>query len=108
MRVSVTRSGGFAGITRTTTADTNRLAPSDQQQLLALVRQAGLAGAAASQSQAAPQPDRFSYTVTVDDQGRKRSADFSEQSLPEEVRTLISWVGAVEGREESIGPPATP
>jgi len=104
----VTRSGGFAGITRTTTADTNRLAPGDQRQLVALVRQAGLAGTGPSQSAASPQPDRFSYTVTVDDQGQKLSADFSEQSLPEAVQTLISWVGAVEGHEESIGPPATP
>ena len=52
-----------------------------------------------------PEPDRFTYAVTVQDQGQECKARFSERSLPGEIRNLISWVGGVTGHEESIGPP---
>ena len=52
-----------------------------------------------------PEPDRFTYAVTVQDHGQEHKARFSERSLPGEVRNLISWVGRVSGHEESIGSP---
>ena len=105
MRVSVVRGGGFGGLIRTTTADTDRLSPRDRQELAVLVRQAGLSGAPAVPDPEEPEPDRFTYAVTVEDEGHWRQARFSERSLPEEVRNLISWVGAVSGRQESVEPP---
>jgi Emfourin len=107
MRVSVVRGGGLGGLARTTTADTDRLAPADRQELAALVRQAGLLDAPAPASPGEPEPDRFTYTVTVEDQGHERRARFSERSLPGEVRNLINWVGTASGHEESIEPPGT-
>ena len=108
MRVSVVRGGGFGGLVRTTTADTDRLSPRDSQELAVLVRQAGLSGAPEAANPREPEPDRFTYTVTVEDKGNRREARFSERSLPEEVRNLISWVGAVSGHQESIEPPGGP
>lgn len=105
MRVSVVRGGGFAGLVRTTTADTDQLSPRDREKLALLVRQAGLLEAPPVASAEEPEPDRFTYAVTVQDQGQERKARFSERSLPGEVRNLISWVGGVAGHEESIGPP---
>jgi hypothetical protein len=105
VRVSVVRGGGFSGLIRTITADTDRLSPRDRQELAVLVRQAGLSGAPAAPNPEEPEPDRFTYTVTVEDEERRRKARFSERSLPEEVRSLISWVGAVDGHEESFEPP---
>ena len=110
MRVSVVRGGGFGGLVRTTAADTDHLSPQDGEELVALVRQAGLleappATAPPATSAEEPEPDRFTYAVTVQDEGQEHRARFSERSLPDEVRNLISWVAAVSGHEESIGPP---
>lgn len=105
VRVCVVRGGGFGGLVRTTTADTDHLSPQDREELAALVRQAGLLEARPAASAEEPEPDRFTYAVTVQDQGQEHQARFSERSLPGEVRNLISWVGAVSGHQESIEPP---
>lgn len=105
MRVSVVRGGGFGGLVRTTTADTDHLSPQDREELAALVRQAGLLETGSATSAEEPEPDRFTYAVTVQDQGQEHQARFSERSLPGEVRNLISWVGAVNGHQETIEPP---
>jgi hypothetical protein len=105
VRVSVVRGGGFGGLVRATTADTSRLSPEDGDTLKALVRQAGLLGAQPVPDPGEPEPDRFTYAVTVEDDGLRREARFSERSLTEPVRNLISWVRTVDGREESVGPP---
>jgi hypothetical protein len=112
VRVSVSRGGGFGGLVRTSTADTDRLSARDGRQLTALVKRAGLAGGPAPAREAPPEPgpkepgpDRFIYAVIVEDQGQTRQARFSERSLPAEVRNLISWVGSVSGHEDDIEPP---
>jgi len=109
VRVSVVRGGGFGGLVRTTAADTRRLSPGDRDKLVALVRQAGLldapAGSGSGPGPGEPEPDRFTYAVTVEDEGQRREARFSERSLPDAVRNLISWVGSVDGHEESIEGP---
>ena len=105
MRVSVVRGGGFSGLIRTTTADMERLSPGDRQKLAVLVRRAGLFDPPTAPNPEEPEPDRFTYTVTVEDERQKRKIGFSERSLPEGVRNLISWVSTVNGHEESIEPP---
>jgi hypothetical protein len=105
VRVSVVRGGGFGGLVRTTTADADRLAPDDREKLAALVRQAGLLEASPAPDPGDLEPDRFTYTVTVEDEGNARQIGFSERSLPEAVRNLISWVGTVDGHEDRIDPP---
>jgi hypothetical protein len=105
VRVSVVRAGGLAGLVRTTTADTDRLSPGDSQKLAALVRQAGLEGAAPNREE--PEPDRFTYQVIVQDQQRHHVTGFSERSLPASVRNLISWMSTVDGHEDMLGPPGS-
>jgi emfourin len=109
VRVSVVRGGGFGGLVRATAADTRRLSPGDRDKLVALVRQAGLldapAGSGSGRGPGEPEPDRFTYSVTVEDEGLRREVRFSERSLTDAVRNLISWVGSVDGHEESIEGP---
>jgi len=107
VRVSVVRGGGFGGLVRATAADTRRLSPGDRDRLVALVEQAGLldAPAGSDSGPGEPEPDRFTYAVTVEDEGLRREARFSERSLTDAVRNLISWVGSVDGHEESIEGP---
>jgi hypothetical protein len=83
------------------------LSPGDRDKLVALVRQAGLldAPAGSGSGPGEPEPDRFTYAVTVEDEGLRREVRFSERSLTDAVRNLISWVGSVDGHEESIEGP---
>jgi len=105
VRVSVTRGGGIAGLVRTTTADEAWLSPRDGQEMQALVRQAGLLGDPPAPATGKPAPDQFNYAVIVEDDGRRHVARFSEQSMPEQVRNLITWVSTVDGHREDVGPP---
>jgi hypothetical protein len=101
----VTRGGGFGGLVRTTTADSAWLSPGDRQEMQALVRRAGLRDDRPAAEPGNPGPDRFTYTVTVEDQGQRHAATFPEQSLPAEVRDLISWVSRVDGHRDRVEPP---
>ena len=105
MRVSVTRGGGFGGLVRTTTADTAWLSPGDRQEMQTLVGRSGLEDGRPAPEAGTPEPDRFTYTVTVEDQGHRHVATFPEQSLPGEVRDLISWVSRVDGHKDTVEPP---
>jgi hypothetical protein len=105
MRVTVVRGGGFGGLVRVVTVDSDRLPPEDAQELEALVLGAHLLDHPGGRSQEDAQPDRFIYEVTAEDEGRVRRVRFLEQSLPPEVRALITWVASVEGRTETIQPP---
>lgn len=105
MRVSVVRGGGFGGLVLSSTADTERLSAPDRQKLAALVEQAGLRGAPAAPEPREPGPDRFTYALTIEDEGSTWRATYSERSLPGEVRDLISWVSSISGHEDNIEPP---
>jgi hypothetical protein len=107
VRVSVVRGGGFGGLVRSSTADTEHLSPPDRQKLAALVEQAGLSGAPAAPEPIDPGPDRFTYAVTVEDKGQTWRAIYSERSLPREVRDLISWVSSISSHEDDIEPPGS-
>lgn len=87
----------------TTAADTAVLAPNDADAMRDKVREAGLLDAAPDAGPA--MPDAQSYEVTVEDAGRRHRAVFSEATLPPGARSLISWIDAVPGREETVGPP---
>lgn len=105
VRVSVVRGGGLGGLVLSSTADTERLSLRDRQKLAVLVERAGLRDAPPAPEPGEPRPDRFTYAVTVEDEGSTWRATYSEQSLPAEVRDLISWVSSISGHEDDIEPP---
>jgi Emfourin len=51
------------------------------------------------------QPHPFTYSVTVEDQGRTHTVRVSEENVPESLSSRVSWVSSVEGREERVLPP---
>lgn len=87
MRISVTRSGGFAGITRRAEVDTE--ARGDAAAWEDLVGRADLT----DRGRAAGPPDRFVYRIDVDD----RTAHVGEADLDEPTRALIDSVFAAGG-----------
>jgi len=92
MRISFERTGGFAGISRTTTFDTADLPTDVANQLPQLLEAAGFYDLPANITASPTQPDRFQYTVTVEDEGQKHTVTVSEAALSGKLRPLIEWL----------------
>lgn len=82
MKISVTRSGGFAGLTRHAEVDTEGRPDADA--LHALVDRADLGGREPSTGR----PDRYTYRISVDG----RTAHVGEEDLDDPTRELIDRV----------------
>ena len=82
MKISVTRSGGFAGITRRAEVDTS--ARDDAADWHDLVRRADLSG----RGEPTGRPDRFTYRIDVDG----TTAHVGEADLDEPTRELVDRV----------------
>ena len=93
MRVTLEQSGGFAGLLLTKTIDTQTLSPTEAEELERLVKESDFFRLT-SIVEASPQPDRFSYTLSVEREGQTHSINVSETNLPKAVRSLVEWVQA--------------
>jgi hypothetical protein len=98
MRVRLERTGGFANIRRTFTTDAASLPPERVQELRRLVKGAGLEELAAAPPQPAQGADRFSYAITVEDEGVERAVTFSEDAAPPALQALIDWLQGLQER----------
>jgi hypothetical protein len=101
LKLTITRGGGLAGITRQTELASDALPDDDAATL-----QDQVAGAEWLHEEAreAPgvHPDEMSYEVTVEHEGRTTTQRFTEQTLPESLRSLIAWVDGRPERSQSI------
>src|SRR5437763_1786412 len=78
MRASLERTGGFAGVRLASTADTEELSPEDAQRLKQLVDSANFFQLPEADATSKSLPDRFQYTLTVEDGNRKRTITIPE------------------------------
>ncbi|MGF1935698.1 MAG: protealysin inhibitor emfourin [Nostoc sp. ChiQUE02] len=92
MRISLERTGGFAGITKKTTVDTDTLPPNEASTLPRLVEAADLFRLPEHITSPNPQSDRFQYKLTVEDNGKQHTVTVSEAALPGTLRPLIEWL----------------
>jgi hypothetical protein len=92
MRVRVERSGGFANIRRTFTADAASLEAAKAAELARLVEDADLATFAENPTPLQGKPDRFSYRITVEREGSERSVVVGEDAASEALLRLVDWV----------------
>ncbi len=99
MRVTVERSGGFAGITKTAIVDRDALAPSDAATMDELVRD--LDDAARLADAPSPERDRFEYSVTLETGEGLRKITASESQASPSLRRLIEWVTSTADRSGS-------
>ncbi|MEH2288658.1 protealysin inhibitor emfourin [Nostoc sp.] len=95
MRISFERTGGFAGITKKTTVDTDTLPPNEASTLPRLVEAADLFRLPELITSPTPQSDRFQYKLTVEDNGKQHTVTVSESALPGTLRPLIEWLQAI-------------
>ena len=108
MKLTVIRGGGFAGLSRQAELSSDALQPAEATKLDELVESAGLLGEAAPREAPAPpaHPDEMSYEVSVEHEGRAQTLRFTEQTLPDSVRSLIAWIDSRPEHSKSIVPPA--
>jgi hypothetical protein len=92
MRISLERTGGFAGMTKSTTVDTDTLPENEASQLPQLLEEADLYNLPPQISSRSLQSDRFQYKLTVEDHGQKHTVTVSEAALPGQLKPLIEWV----------------
>ena len=92
MRVRLERSGGFANIRRTFTADTKAMPPVQVEELRHLVEAVDLAHFPEEPTPRPGRPDRFYYRVTIEHERAERSITVAEDSAPETLQRLIDWV----------------
>jgi hypothetical protein len=92
VRLSLTRTGGFAGLRREASVDDADLAPGERAELLQLVAEAGLWTLRAELKGPPPAPDRFRYRLVAEDGDRRCELRVAEEALPEGLRRLVRWM----------------
>ena len=95
MKVAMTRSGGFAGISKTIELDTEQLAAEDARTLERLVQTADVF---TLRSQTGGAPDRFAYVLTVEDGTRRHVVQMTEGAASPDLRALIDYLSEVAAR----------
>lgn len=92
MRISFERSGGFAGINLVKVFDGATLSENEINQVRLLVEAADFFRLPKTITAKSPQPDRFQYLITVEDNNKKHTVEVGEQSMPGTLRPLIEWL----------------
>ncbi len=101
MKLTITRGGGLAGIARQTELASDALPDDDAATLHDQVAGAEWLHEEAREAPGV-HPDEMSYEVTVEHEGRTTTQRFTEQTLPESLRSLIAWVDGRPERSQSI------
>ncbi len=96
MRIQFDRAGGLAApaMRQSYTVESANLPADEANELKALVESAGIAELASTKGAAgAPdRPDMFRYRITVENDGKRHTAVFSDADMPAAIRPLISWL----------------
>ena len=89
MRISLVRTGGVAAMRRVVTIDTEVLPAGKAEEIKRLIQKADLAGLSEPTISVGRSPDRFRYTLTVEEEGRESMVAFAEDRMPERLRPLL-------------------
>ena len=92
MRISFERTGGFAGMIKTKTFDSAELPENEANRLPKLVEAANFYNLPPDISVPPNQPDRFQYTLTVEQEDRKHTVTVNEAAVPGDLKPLVEWL----------------
>ncbi len=107
LRISIERTGGVAGITIRSTVDAKDLAPEEGQKLRQMVEESNFFNLPAKIASRSPQPDRFQYELTVEEEGRRHTVMVSEEVMPEKLKLLARWLmEKARSMQRGTGPPS--
>jgi hypothetical protein len=88
MKISFERTGGFAGMRMVTTVDVDSLPASEAAMLRKLVADVDFFNLAEIPAGKAV-PDGFQYAITVEGDGKQRTIQVAEASIPDKLRPLL-------------------
>jgi hypothetical protein len=91
-RLTLERSGGFAGLIRTYTVDTDELDPARSADYLSLLADLDLVRLAEQSRSAAGQPDQFQYDLRLELDGRPQQLRFGEGAQTPQLKTLTRMI----------------
>jgi hypothetical protein len=95
LRIELTRSGGFAGLTsKLGELDTAALPEPEARELEAMVEDANLPKLLADSPIKGKGADRFQYDLAIEDESGRRELSFSEDQVPDALRSLVDRVRA--------------
>jgi hypothetical protein len=95
MQITLSRTGGYAGIPLTVTVNTATLAQEKANYLHQLIDAADFFQLSGTMD-AFVQPDRYEYEITVESGDRVHTVMFTETAIPDALRSLIMWLLARE------------
>lgn len=105
MKISVVRGGGIAGLTSRVHLATEALPGEEARALEGRVRKSRLLTMPEPPRPSTRHADQLLYAVTVDDGGSERTLHFSDETMSEELRSLIEWVDSHPKGEREVLPP---
>ncbi len=103
MRLEIVRGGGLAGLVSRTELDSADLPGPDAERFAELCRGAALAGPGAAAPPGAA--DGLLYEITLEDAAGRRTARYSDVSLPAPTQALVEFVDARPERTTRVAPP---
>ena len=92
MKISLERSGGFAGIRRTHNVSTAEMPKDEAEQLTNLVHQSGFYELPSEIRSTGPGADQFQYQITVDSEQGTHSVQVDEGAISPQLQPLLDWL----------------
>ena len=93
-RLTLGRSGGFAGLETTHAVDTDGLEPGRRADYLALLESLDLSKLAAAPTKRPAHPDQFSYDLRLDLDGTRRRLHFGDSTDVAGLKSLVQMITA--------------
>jgi hypothetical protein len=91
MHVMLQRTGGFTGIPMNKTVDVANMPSHDIGKFRQMVETAKFFQLPAT-ILSAPQPDRFQYEITIEQDGKRHTVKVAETAVPAELKPLLNWI----------------
>jgi hypothetical protein len=95
MRVTFETTGGFGGLTRTKTIDSDKLPTEQANRLRQLIDASNLFDLPATIAYSGPARDFFQYRLTVESEGKKHTIAVDEPAAPSELKPLLQWLRTI-------------
>ena len=89
MKISFERTGGFAGMRVAVSVDSQNLPAQDAAALAKMVNDAGFFNLPEHPT-AQGRPDGFQYTISIDSDGKQRTMQIVDGSLPAALQPLVN------------------
>jgi hypothetical protein len=93
MQITVERTGGFTGVAVTKIIDSQILSQQEAAQLHKMMTEADFFNLPSTIS-SSPQPDRFQYRITVEQESKQHSVTVDEAVMPANLKPLLNWLMA--------------